>query len=310
MRYEQLGNSDLKVSVVGMGCWAIGGKRWGPTDDKESTEAIAAALEAGINFFDTADFYGFGHSEEVLGQALDGREDVIIASKVGLRWNRRGKIRHDLSPKYIKEACERSLKRLGRETIDLYQLHWPDPDRPLAPALQALAELRDAGKIRYGGVSNFTVAELKTAPAPSWLVGYQGKYNLFNREVEDDILPFCRDNHLGFIAYQPLFKGMLTGKFKEAPTFPKGDHRRHLERFTTEFKDYQPKLAKLQNLATGVGLSLTAMALALLIDQEGVAAVIPGVKTAAQAAANAAAGETDGVNFTELAVKVKEVIDG
>lgn len=310
MRYEQLGKSDLQISVIGMGCWAIGGKRWGPTNDVESIAAVRQGLASGVNFFDTADFYGFGHSEAILGQALGANNDAIIASKVGLRWNRRGKIRHDLSPKYIKEACERSLRRLRRETIDLYQLHWPDPERPTVAALQALAELKDEGKIRYGGLCNFNIDQLTELDDYPWLVSYQGKFNLFVSDAKRDILPFCVEKNLGFIAYEPLFKGLLTGKYKEPPVFPKGDHRRHHDRFNSLFNDYQQKIIRLQRLAKSAGLSLTTMALALLIDQAGVAAVIPGAKTATQVAQNTLAADIAGHNLTELAIKVSEVIDG
>lgn len=293
MHYCLLGKSTLNVSRVGFGCWAIGGHKWGPIDDKNSIKAIHTALDLGVNFFDTADVYGFGHSEEILGQALascsNKSRSVIVATKVGLRWNRKGKIFRDLSYNYVKQACEASLKRLKVDVIDLYQLHWPDPQTSLTETIQALAELVSEGKVRYVGVSNFPVAELMELNKYPWFVSYQGLLNLFNQEAQEEVLPFCLEHNWGFIAYEPLSKGLLTGKFNEPPVFPQGDHRRFEARFTTMFSHYQEKIKKLQQIAAANQLTLAQLALALLLIYKGVTTVIPGIKTADQVKENALA---------------------
>lgn len=316
MIYRKLGNSDLTVSVVGFGCWAIGGHKWGPVDDQKSKEAITAALEVGVNFFDTADVYGLGHSEELLGEVLQqfnrhpaGEHTPIVATKVGLRWNSKGKIFHDLSYHYVKQACVASLKRLKRDVIDVYQLHWPDPNTPLEETFAALTELKEAGKIRYVGVSNFPINLLKPYKDLSFLASYQGIFNLFNQEAVAEVLPFCQQHHLGFIAYEPLSKGLLTGKFKEQPKFPRSDHRRYEPRFTSLFFHYQPIIKQLQELATANKLTLAQMSLALLLYNKAVTTVIPGIKTAAQIRENALAADLiDSFLLAQLYEEVSEVV--
>lgn len=303
MHYRKLGKSSLEVSVVGFGCWAIGGHKWGPIDDQQSVKAIHTALEIGVNFFDTADVYGLGHSEEILGKALASspqqKKQPIIATKVGLRWNRRGKIFHDLSPDYVKKACSASLKRLNVDIIDLYQLHWPDPNTPLEETIAALAELKDEGKIRYAGFSNFTVEQMQPYQDLPWLVSYQGIFNLFNQEAKEEILPFCLQHNFGFIAYEPLSKGLLTGKYNDQPTFSRGDHRRYEPRFTSFFAHYQPILKKLTEIAASHNITVAQMSLALLLAEEGVTAVIPGIKIANQIQENALAGQIVGTPLLE-----------
>jgi aryl-alcohol dehydrogenase-like predicted oxidoreductase len=312
MIYRKLGNSDLVVSAVGFGCWAIGGHRWGPVDDQNSKEAIAVALHLGVNFFDTADVYGFGHSEELLGEVLQGKSQhqsageasPIVATKVGLRWNSKGKVFHDLSYHYVKQACDASLKRLKRDVIDLYQLHWPDPNTPLEETFTALTELREAGKVRYVGVSNFPVSLLQPYKDLSFLVSYQGIFNLFNQEAAGEVLPFCQQHRLGFIAYEPLSKGLLTGKFQEKPKFPRSDHRRYEPRFTSLFLHYQPIIKQLQDLAATNNLTLAQISLALLLYNETITTVIPGIKTAAQIRENTLAADL--VNSSLLAQLYQE----
>ncbi len=286
MEHRKLGNSNLKASVIGMGCWAIGGSKWGPTDDAQSIKAILKAKELGVNFFDTADFYGFGHSEELLGKTLSKKDDAIIATKVGLRWNKKGQIRHDLSADYIKEACEASLKRLKRECIDLYQIHWPDPAIDFSLAIESLDCLVKAGKVRYVGACNLNLDQLKEISTRPWFVSYQDNYNLFQRKAEKELLPFCRQNNVAFIAYGPLFKGMLTGKFKEQPKFLKGDHRKYRNRFTTKFTYYKEKTEALAEIAKEHNITLTQLSLAALLAQPGTTTLIPGAKTAKQVEEN------------------------
>ncbi len=287
MRYRRLGRSELDVSVIGMGGWALGARKWGRVDDDESLRAIRQAVELGINFFDTADIYGLGHSEDVLGKALSGNIETIIATKVGLAWEPRGKFRHDLSPNYIREACDSSLRRLRRDRIDLYQIHWADPSVPFAETLAALSALVDAGKIRYAGICNLSRDEASEAGGYDWLVSYQGLYNLIEDEAEGRIIPLCRRLGLGFIAYEPLYKGMLTAKFTALPIFGLKDHRRRLSRFGDDFMYYKDLMDKFAAVSRRLGHAPAALALALLLEHADV--VIPGAKTAAQVRENAGA---------------------
>lgn len=305
MEYRYLGNSDLRVSAVGFGCWAIGGHKWGPVDEAEAKKAITEAAGRGVNFFDTADFYGFGRSEELLGETIGASDNVIIATKVGLRWNAKGKIFHDLSKDYMVKACEGSLRRLRREAVDLYQIHWPDPGTPLDEVLKTLDVLVRSGKIRYFGGCNFENGQLDTASRYPDFVSYQGKFNLFDRCAAKKILPFCEKNNIGFIAFEPLFKGMLTGKFKDKPEFPKGDHRKHRQRFTTKFDYYKEKVDKLSKIANDHGLGTAQLALAALLNNKGVTTVIPGIRNTAQLEENISAVYID----KELIGKLKPLIE-
>lgn len=282
MEYRQLGRSEIDVSVIGYGCWAIGGHKWGPVNDDESLKALKHAAAIGVNFFDTADFYGFGHSEELLAKAFGSNDNVIIATKGGLRWNSKGKIFHDVSKKHLVSACESSLQRLRRDTVDLYQIHWPDPDVPFEQALETLDSLVADGKIRYGGACNLSLEQLQQASNYPWFISYQDKLNLFNRESLEELIPFCLDNKVGFIAYQPLFKGMLTGKYSKKPVFEKGDHRKYRNRFTVDFDRYRARIDKLDNIASANNLSLTQLALAYIVHTDGVSSVIPGIKSVEQ----------------------------
>ncbi|MCK4268587.1 MAG: aldo/keto reductase [Actinomycetia bacterium] len=291
MRYEEIA-PGLNISAVGMGCWAIGGRQWGAVDDNQSIEAIKAARAKGVNFFDTADFYGFGHSEELLGRTIGGDPEAVIATKVGLRWNKKGKIRHDLSAAYIRQACEASLKRLNRETIDIYQIHWPDPGVSLDEILGALESLVQEGKVRYVGACNMPLDDIKKLMGYSWFVSYQGLFHLFDQEVREEIIPFCRDHDLKFIAYEPLAKGLLTGKFTEAPTFGLGDHRKYDNRFGLEFRDLRRKVEQVKAEAEKYNITVAQLSLALLLYY-GATSVIPGAKSASQVAENVEALQID-----------------
>lgn len=309
MKYNQLGKSNLNVSSIGMGCWAIGGTKWGTVNDEESIKTIKKALELDINFFDTADFYGFGHSEELLGKVLKSKPDAIIATKVGLRWNNKGKIRHDLSQDYIKKACENSLNRLRREAIDLYQIHWPDPETDLSITIKTLDELVREGKARYVGASNLKIDQIKILSKYPWFISYQGPFNLFNQEVKKEILPYCYKQKIGFIAYEPLLKGILTGKFKQIPPFNKGDHRKYEKCFTSEFSYYKEKMDLLSNVALKYKITETQMALALLLKNKGVITVIPGAKTTDQVEENVKAIEINKDLVAKLNEEVKRIFN-
>jgi aryl-alcohol dehydrogenase-like predicted oxidoreductase len=213
MLYQQLGNSNLHVSRIGYGAWALGGRGWGTYHEGEARRALEACLECGINFFDTAPVYGFGRSEQVLGEVLSGvRSEILIATKCGLVWNDSGQVRHDLSRETLRRDIEASLQRLKTDYIDLYQIHWPDRHTPLEETLDELVSFQRAGVVRHIGVSNFSAQQLQSACALAGIVSVQQLYNLLQRDAAEEVLPVCRQKGLGFIAYSPLAQGVLAGE--------------------------------------------------------------------------------------------------
>jgi aryl-alcohol dehydrogenase-like predicted oxidoreductase len=216
MKTKQLGNSDLFITPVGFGAWAIGGGgwefAWGSQDDQDSIAAIHEALNAGVNWIDTAAVYGLGHSEEVVARALEGMSNrPHVFTKCSMVWNDRREIGHSLKADSIRRECEASLRRLRVEAIDLYQIHWPDPDADIEAGWATLAALKKEGKIRHIGVSNFNVAQLQRAQAIAPIASLQPRYSLVHREVESEILPYCARENIGVIAYSPMASGLLTG---------------------------------------------------------------------------------------------------
>src|SRR6516165_2403430 len=216
MKTKQLGNSDLFITPVGFGAWAIGGSgwefAWGSQDDRDSIAAIHEALNAGINWIDTAAVYGLGHSEEVVARALAGMNNrPYVFTKCSMVWNEQRQIGHRLKADSIRRECEASLRRLRVETIDLYQIHWPDPDEDIEEGWATLAALRQEGKVRHIGVSNFNVAQMKRAEAFAPITSLQPPYSLIHREIEAEILPFAAQENIGVIGYSPMASGLLTG---------------------------------------------------------------------------------------------------
>ena len=216
MKTKQLGNTDLFITPIGFGAWAIGGSgweyAWGNQDDSDSVAAIWAAIHAGINWIDTAAVYGLGHSEEVVARALEGMNHrPYVFTKCSMVWDERREIGHSLQADSIRRECEASLRRLRVEAIDLYQIHWPDPDEDIEEGWATLAALKKEGKVRYIGVSNFNVAQLRRAQAIAPITSLQPRYSLLHREVEAEVLPFCAREHIGVIAYSPMASGLLTG---------------------------------------------------------------------------------------------------
>ena len=245
MEYRQLGTSDVRVTPVALGAWAIGGWQWGGTDEEEARDAIRKAVDLGMTTIDTAPVYGFGRSEEIVGRAIEGRRDQVqILTKFGLRW--------DLDPgdakgnehfktedlegnpltivKYggresVIAECEASLRRLGVDTIDLFQHHWPDLSTPIAETMEACKELLDQGKIRAVGVSNYTPEQMEEARQVVPLASDQPPYSMLRRDIETDVLPYCRKHDIGILAYSPLQNGILSGKVTMDRTFPESDLR-------------------------------------------------------------------------------------
>ncbi len=216
MNTKQLGNSDLFITPIGFGAWAIGGSgwefAWGGQDDRESMAAIWEALDAGVNWIDTAAVYGLGHSEEVVARALQGiSKRPYVFTKASMVWNKRREIGHSLKADSIRRECEASLRRLGVETIDLYQIHWPDPDEDIEEGWATLAALKREGKVRQIGVSNFNAAQMKRVQAIAPITSLQPRYSLIHREIEAEILPYAAREHIGVLAYSPMASGLLTG---------------------------------------------------------------------------------------------------
>jgi len=234
MQLKRLGNSDLSITPIGFGAWAIGGSgwefAWGSQDDTDSIAAIREALDAGINWIDTAAVYGLGHSEEVVARALEGvRSRPYIFTKCSMVWNEHNEIGHSLKADSIRRECEASLRRLRTDTIDLYQIHWPDPVEDIEEGWATLAALRKEGKIRHIGVSNFDVEQMKRAQAIAPITSLQPRYSLIHREVEKEILPFASRENIAVIAYSPMASGLLTGAMtaERIAGLPADDWRRH-----------------------------------------------------------------------------------
>ncbi len=295
MRFRQLGNSGFEVSVVAVGTWAMGGADWGRVDDADSTKAVRRALDVGINLFDTAPLYGNGRAEEVLGRALGAeRKNVFVATKCGPVEEPGRGLRMDQSAAGIAEQCEASLRRLKTDWIDLLQVHWSDPAWPVDEAVTGIARLVKAGKVRAVGVSNFTPDEVRRASAATGIASVQPPYNLMRRKAELELLPLCREAGIGVIAYEPLARGLLTGKFDQRPRFEPGDLRLEDPRFLGEaWAGNLRKVRRLEALARSQAVPMGRMAIAWVLAQPGVTAAICGAKTAAQVVENAKAADVE-----------------
>jgi aryl-alcohol dehydrogenase-like predicted oxidoreductase len=235
---RRLGNSDMHITPLGIGAWAIGGGGWigsmGPQDDADSIPAIHAALDHGVNWIDTAALYGLGHSEEIVARALEGRSPRPYIFTKGERvWDASGKVGACLKAASLRRECEDSLRRLKTDVIDLYQIHWPEPDEDVEEGWTELSRLRQEGKIRYIGVSNFSVSQMKRASAVAPITSLQPPYSLVTREIEDEILPYAQRHNIGVIVYSPMSAGLLTGAMtrERVAHFTAEDWRRHLPNF-------------------------------------------------------------------------------
>ena len=308
MRYSTLGNSDLQVPAISFGAWAAGGWMWGGTDDAAAIEAMRRAIDLGVTCIDTAPMYGMGHSERLVGRAIRGRrDDVIVATKCGLRWDKEegepsfsttgldGKsysVYRNLRPESIAYECEQSLERLGIDTIDLYQCHWPDPTVPIADTMGALAKLRDQGKIRWYGVSNFTVPMLEECIAAGGVTSDQPPYSPLRRDIEADVLPFCREHNIGLLIYSPLDSGLMTGRVTMDRAFPKTDLRHGHPWFQPKNrKRVIDMLEKVRPIAQGHGATLGQTMLAWLLAQPGITTALVGARSPEQVAENAGAAD-------------------
>ncbi|HHZ12594.1 MAG TPA: aldo/keto reductase [Clostridiales bacterium] len=293
MLYRKLGSSDLNCSVVALGTWSMGGDFWGKSDDDASIDTIRASLDAGINTIDTAPVYGNGHSEEIVGKAIKGRkrEDIIIATKCGI--DIVGKTGRNSSPELLYKEIDASLKRLGTDYVDLYQVHWPDPNTPLEETFTALSKIVESGKVRYVGVSNYSPEQMEEASKYCEIVSLQPPYSLLQREIEDEILPYCIEKGIGVLSYGSIGAGALTGKFKTRPIFNDDDRRDKFYDFFSE--ENWPKTAALvdvlREIADSRGKPVVHVAINWVLKQEGITVALVGARTPEQAIMNAGAGE-------------------
>jgi len=295
MEYRKLDGTDFEVSAVGLGCWAMGALGWGEVDDAESDAAIKRALDLGINFLDTAAIYGAGHSERVVGRAITGRrDDVVLATKCGIQWGVPGDVAtlsRVASRAMILKECDESLERLGVEAVDLYQIHWPDEATPIAEMMEAMVALKDAGKIRAIGVSNFSTAQLDEARAHAPVAAVQPPYSLLRRDIEPELLPYCAEHDVGVVAYSPLQKGLLTGKHTAKTKFGEDDVRGRWDKnFKGErFLECLRFVEVLREIGARRGKTPAQVAINWVIHRPGVTLAICGAKRPSQVEDNAGA---------------------
>ena len=308
MEYRKLGKSELKVSELAFGAWAIGGWLWGGADSKEAVEAIKTAIDYGMTTIDTAAVYGFGVSEELVGRAVKGkRNQVQILTKFGMVWDeKKGKLYfsskdndgNDIdiyaysSKQRVIDDCEKSLRRLGTDYIDLFQIHWPDQTTSVSETMEALEILVNQGKIRAGGVSNYSVELMSEAEKTTIIASNQVPYSMVNRSIEEKIVPFCVKNNIGILAYSPLQRGLLTGKIKPGHKFNDGDSRPD----TLYYKE--PNLShilqlteKLNLIAKERNVTLSQLVLNWTILQPGITCTLAGARNSAQVIDNVKAAD-------------------
>ena len=298
MRTKRLGNTDLELTVIGLGTWAIGGSwqyGWGPQDEGEAIAAILKAIDLGINWIDTAAIYGCGRSEELLGIALKKTKiRPVIATKCSLLWNDKKEKVNCLKADSIRKECEDSLKRIGVEVIDLYQMHWPDPQKDIEEGWGEMARLQKQGKVRYIGVCNYNTAQLDRIRKISAIASLQPPYNMNNRGIEKDLLGYCAKNNIGVVTYSPMQRGLLTGKFskKYLATLAPDDHR--LKSGDYQEPEFSATLAlvdKLRPIAEKNKRTLAQLAIAWVLRRPEVTAAIVGARKPSQIAETAPAAD-------------------
>jgi aryl-alcohol dehydrogenase-like predicted oxidoreductase len=286
-----LGNSDLQITPIGFGAWAIGGGNWeygwGPQEDNDSIAAIHRALDLGVNWIDTAAVYGLGHSEEVVGQAVKAHSGPkpLIFTKCSMRWRQDRSIYRSLKAASLAEELEGSLRRLGVETIDLYQIHWPEPEEELEEGWEALARFREQGKVRWIGVSNFSVEQMKRAQKIAPITSLQPPYSMLRRGIEEEILSFTAANNIGVINYSPMVSGLLTGKMtaERVAAFPADDWRRRAAEFNEPQLSRNLRLVQLlQEIGNGHSVSPGVVAVAWTLHNPAITAAIVGGRSGQQ----------------------------
>ncbi|MEJ5147041.1 aldo/keto reductase [Sphingobacterium sp. MYb388] len=313
MEYRKLGNTALELSAITYGSFAIGGNMWGGNEKKDSIASVHASLDHGVTSIDTAPFYGFGLSEEMIGEAIKGkdRSKIQLLTKFGLVWDGsnqgKGEFFFDASengktiPVYkfaskanIIKELEESLKRLGTDYIDLLQIHWPDSTTAISETMEALGVLIQQGKIRTAGVCNYSVDQLKEASATLTLASNQVSYSMLNRSIEQDLVPYALENQTGIIAYSPMERGLLTGKYFTENTLKQDDHRNgYFSQFDLE--KVKSLIATLAPIAQNKGVTVAQLVLRWTTLQPGITVVLAGARNASQSIANAQAMD---INFT------------
>jgi len=290
MQTRQLGNSDMQLTPIGIGAWAIGGGGWafgwGPQDDNESVDAMKAALDQGVNWIDTAAIYGLGHSEEVVARALEGRaKKPYVFTKCERVWNENREIGKSLKADSIRREVEASLSRLKLDVIDLYQIHWPEPDEDIEEGWTEMAKLKEQGKVRHIGVSNFNADQMKRAQTIAPITSLQPPYSLLSPEIEESILPYAAQNNIGVIVYSPMKSGLLTGAMtrERIAAMPDDDFRKRTPQFQ------EPKLTKnlelverMREMGKRHGRTPGEVAIAWTLRRPEVTAAIVGMRSARQ----------------------------
>ena len=287
MQKRQLGNSDLYITPLGIGAWAMGGGgwefSWGPQDDSDSIAAIHAGLDRGINWIDTAAVYGLGHSEEVVARALQSISNrPYVFTKCELVWDESAKIGHSLKAESIRRECEASLRRLKTDVIDLYQIHWPLPDSDIEEGWTEMSRLKQEGKVRYIGVSNFDASQMRRAQAIAPITSLQPKYSLLAREIEDSVLPYATTHRLGVIVYSPMYSGLLSGTMtrERVESFSADDWRRRDRNFQEPVLSRNLRLASLlRNIGDRHGRTAGEVAIAWTLHNPAVTGAIVGVRS-------------------------------
>jgi aryl-alcohol dehydrogenase-like predicted oxidoreductase len=290
MQKRKLGASDLEITPIGVGAWAMGGGgwqfAWGAQDDRESVDAIHHALDQGINWIDTAAIYGLGHSEEVVGQAIAGRPDKpLVFTKCGVVWNERRENVRTIEPESIRQEVERSLRRLKVDAIDLYQIHWPDPDRLVEAAWTLMAKLQQEGKVRHIGVSNFNVGQMRRAQAIAPITSLQPPYSIISPEIENEILPFAQANNIGVIVYSPMKSGLLAGAMtrQRIAAMPADDFRQRSPNFKEPLLTRNLEIAELlRSIGQRHGRTAGEVAIAWTLRHPAVTGAIVGMRSAKQ----------------------------
>ncbi|TRZ42492.1 aldo/keto reductase [Robertkochia solimangrovi] len=309
MEYRQIGKSDLKLSEITFGAWAAGGWMWGGVEHNDSINAIRKAYDLGVTSIDTAPIYGMGFSEKIVAQAIKDipRDQVQILTKFGLRWDKAqgefyfnsydntGKAvdiyKNSRASSIIKE-CEQSLKRLGTDYIDLYQIHWPDATTPVEESFEAVETLIKQGKVRYAGVCNYSAEQMKQADKVVDIVSNQVPYSMVKRRIEKELVPCCLDWEKGILAYSPMERGLLTGKFAADHHFPEGDHRGSNPTFSSEnIKKVNAFLDKIKPIAEAKGVSLAQLVLKWTVMQPGITIALAGARSPEQSVENAKAAD-------------------
>jgi aryl-alcohol dehydrogenase-like predicted oxidoreductase len=291
MQTKRLGNSDMEITSMGVGAWAMGGGgwafAWGPQDDDESIAAIHEALDRGVNWIDTAAVYGLGHSEEVVARALEGRSNrPYVFTKCERIWNEKREIQKSLKADSIRRECEASLRRLKVDAIDLYQIHWPEPEEDIEEGWGAMAKLKEEGKVRWIGVSNFNKAQMERCRKIAPITSLQPPYSAVSPEIEAETLPYCLEHGIGVIVYSPMKSGLLTGAMtkERVAAFPEDDFRKRALAFQEPNLTKNLALAeKMKEIGARHGRSAGEVAIAWTLRHPAVTAAIVGMRSAEQA---------------------------